>query len=307
MDRIQCMAVFVATVEMGSISAAARVLGLSAAVVARYLQHLEDELDISLFEQKGRWQRLSAAGVQYNDQCRAILALVREAEGTARTLDTDGLGVLRVQAPVAFGAYRLAVLVAEFGCQYPHYDVELVLADEPCDPYNDDIDVTFVVGDDDLLQDGAWVVERLQDQALCFAAAPAYLQKHGTPQTMQDLVRHRCLGKTPSRDELMDNEALDVEESVLAPPMTLKSNNMHALQAAAVSGAGLVLLPRGLLEPDLQAGRLQEVPLLNATLSESLHVVTFPEDHDDRVVQSFLDFVRPRVAEVPVGVSAVPL
>ncbi|MDD0815605.1 LysR family transcriptional regulator [Curvibacter sp. HBC28] len=185
------MAVFVATVETGSMAAAARALELPTALIGKQIQQLEDQLGARLFERVGPWQRLTGAGLQYHQQCRSILELMRGAETQAQETGQQAAGAVRVHAPVFFGQRQLAPALAAFLADYPQVQVELVLDDRAVDPRADGFDAVFHLGP--LLSDHAQGLP-LGEQALSLVAAPAYLERHGTPERAEELVRHRCLG-----------------------------------------------------------------------------------------------------------------
>lgn len=293
MDRFQSMAVFVATVETGSMAAAARALELQPALIGQQIQSLEEQLGAPLFERHGRWQRLTAAGAAYHQQCRSILEMVRGAEAGLQATAQQASGSLRVHAPVLFGTRDLAPALAAFLQAYPKVQLSLVLDDRAAHPVDDDFDLVFHRGEP--LDHPGIECLPLCVEALTMVASAAYLERQGCPQRAEELVRHQCLGFMASdgldedeRDDAAWSEGADCgsddedededwdapfaghderfaaeedadAEAPLAPRVVVQANNALALHALALHGAGIAVLPRALVADDLAAGRLVAV------------------------------------------------
>ncbi|MDD0838459.1 LysR substrate-binding domain-containing protein [Curvibacter sp. HBC61] len=257
MDRFQSMAVFVATVETGSMAAAARALELPAALIGKQIQQLEDQLGARLFERVGPWQRLTGAGLQYHQQCRSILEMLRGAETEAQVTGLQAAGQVRVHAPVFFGQRTLAPALADFLATYPEVQVELVLDDRAADPLDPAVDAVFHLGpapSDDVHS------LPLSEQALGLVAAPAYLARHGTPQRAEELVRHRCLGfiapLPPEPVSEARGEEADARDGL---DLALATEDEADLEAAAETDfepdfeADADLAPEGDADPEAEA------------------------------------------------------
>lgn len=289
MDRFQSMAVFVATVETGSMAAAARALELQPALIGQQIQSLEEQLGTSLFERHGRWQRLTAAGAAYHQQCRSILEMVRGAEASLEATALQPSGSVRVHAPVLFGTRDLAPALATFLRAYPKVQLSLVLDDRAANPADDDFDLVFHRGE--ALHHPRIECLPLSAQALSMVASPIYLERQGCPERAEELVRHQCLGFLAAGemgdDQLDDTlqaeastcwpedadedwdgpcngsedgfEADADTEAPLAPRVVVQANNALALHALALHGAGIAVLPQALVADDLAAGRLVAV------------------------------------------------
>lgn len=292
MDRFQSMAVFVATVETGSMAAAARALELQPALIGQQIQSLEEQLGTPLFERHGRWQRLTAAGAAYHQQCRSILEMVRGAEAGLQATARQASGSLRVQAPVLFGTRKLAPALAAFLQAYPEVQLSLVLDDRAANPVDDDFDLVFHRGEP--LDHPRIECLPLCEEALTMVASAAYLERQGCPQRAEELVRHQCLGfmapdgRDDDERDNRDDEAFRADdgdedwdgsldghhdrfeaddeahaeadaEAPLAPRVVVQANNALALQALALHGAGIAVLPQALVADDLAAGRLVAV------------------------------------------------
>lgn len=336
------MAVFVATVETGSMAAAARALELQPALIGQQIQSLEEQLGTPLFERHGRWQRLTAAGAAYHQQCRSILEMVRGAETGLQATAQQASGSLRVHAPVLFGTRNLAPALAAFLQAYPKVQLSLVLDDRAANPVDDDFDLVF--------HRGEWLdhprIECLPlcEEALTMVASPVYLERQGGPQRAEELVRHQCLGfmapdelseedpddgRPPagldcaSEDEDEDwdapfaghDERFGAEEDAdaeapLAPRVVVQANNALALHALALHGAGIAVLPRALVADDLAAGRLVAVlPGLNLGV-EPLGLLLCSDEAESPALAALVDWALerfgPQAAAATLTAPAVP-
>jgi DNA-binding transcriptional LysR family regulator len=251
MDRFASLQVFVACVEDGSMSAAARRLEMSPAMAGKHLRALEDRLGAKLLARTTRRQKLTEVGRAYYDHARQILDQMRLADEGARAARGEARGVLRISAPVNYGSMVLAPVLADFLKAYTGVGVELILDDRYVDLVHEGFDVALRIG---RLRSSELVARRLADYRMIICAAPDYLRRAGTPKTPEDLNRHDLLGFTAWTRR--GGWALGRDE---APAARFIANNGQALRMAALQGFGLVMQPEALLAADVAAGRLVEV------------------------------------------------
>ncbi len=274
MDRFQSMAVFVAAVDKGSLSAAAEAFGISAPMAGKHIRHLEERLGARLLTRTTRRQSLTEIGQAYLDQCRVILEQVRAAESCTQALRATARGKLRINAPVTFGSVMLAPVLTHFLEQNPEVQVELTLNDRVIDLVDEGVDVAIRVGP---LADSGLVARPLKPYGMVICAAPSYLQRAGTPQHPEDLADHQCLGFTHwSR---RGGWALGRTD---APPggwpvSRFQSNNGLALRMAALEGFGIVMQSSVMLGGDVAAGRLIEILQDHLPPPQPMHLV-YPKD-----------------------------
>jgi DNA-binding transcriptional LysR family regulator len=190
MDRVTSMAVFVKSVESGSLSAAARQVGLSQAMVSKHLRSLEQSLGVRLLSLTTRKLTLTEAGAAYFQRCVQILGDIDEADREAMQLQAVPRGLLRMSAPVAFGEMYLAPVLAEFLTRYPGIVVDVELSDRFSSLIDEGFDLALRIG---RLPDSTLVARRLGSSRMVTCAAPAYLEAHGVPAHPSELAAHRCL------------------------------------------------------------------------------------------------------------------
>jgi DNA-binding transcriptional LysR family regulator len=287
----------VAVAECGSFSKAAERLHSSKSVVSRQVGALETALGARLLHRTTRALTLTEAGRSYLERAIRILADLAEANASIGQLQTAPRGRLRVNAPMSFGFLHLAPALPEFLTRYPDVAVELTMNDRFVDLVDEGFDVAVRIGK---LDDSSLVARRLAPMRRAVCAAPAYLQKRGTPMSPDDLKAHECLCYT--------NLGLSQEWRFVRPdgrpwPVEvhgrLHANNGDALRAAALRGFGLAVLPSFLVGGDVRSGAL--VSLLEPFMPQDSAVyAVYPHArHLSPKVRAFVDFVAERFGPDP--------
>lgn len=274
MDRLQSMAVFVATVDRGSLSAAAEMFNISPPMAGKHIRQLEERLGARLLTRTTRRQSLTEMGRAYLEQCRQILEQVQAAESGAAQLRSSAKGLLRINAPVSFGTVMLASALTRFLEQQPEVQAELILNDRVVNIVDEGFDVAFRIG---VLADSGLVARRLKDYGVMICAAPNYLRRYGTPQHPDELSQHQCLGFTHWSKK--GGWALGRNEAPARgwPVSRFQSNNSLALRMAALEGFGIVMQHSVMLAGDVAEGRLVELLPAYCPPPRQVHLV-YPRD-----------------------------
>lgn len=256
MDKLDAMQAFTKVVALGSYAAAGRHLGLTRSAVSKGVMELEHILGARLLDRTTRKVSPTEAGLAYYERCVDIIARIEETELQIARLHDEPKGVLRINAPMSFGALYLGAAIADFMRAYPDLKVELSLNDRFIDPLEEGMDVTIRIA---VLEDSSLIARKLAPARLVLAASPEYLAKNGTPRAPEDLSAHRCLnyGQTTllQRWQLLR----DGQEVSVPIDSALCSNNGDVLRAAALAGQGIAQLPTFLIGPDIKADRLKTV------------------------------------------------
>lgn len=287
MDRLTSMAVFVRAVDRGSLSAAARDFQLSPAMVGKHLRSLEDRVGTTLLHRTTRRQSLTEVGQLYYERCTRILDEVDEADRCATPFNAEPRGSLRVTAASSFGENLLAPAIATLLARHPRLDLELVLTDRLVDLVAEGFDAAIRIGP---LADSQLVTRRLADSQLVMAAAPAYLERCGTPRRPADLARHTCLTNTLGSQSTTWPLVDRAGPRPVRIRRALKANHGRALCAAAVAGAGLVLQPDYVLAPELRTGALVRVLPRCCPPPVAVHVV-FSAQRPTPKLRALIDFL----------------
>lgn len=304
-NRAGEMQVFVRVVEAGSFSEAARLLLMTPSTVSKLISRLEARLGVRLIERSTRRLSLTAEGQIYYDRSQALLAELDDVERELAEGGRQTSGSVRVNASVAFGTLGLEPLLPAFWDAYPNIVVDLSLSDEIVDLYLDRTDVAFRIG---RLPDSNLTARRVGVATRRIVASPAYLARHGTPLTVDDLAGHDCLGFNFRRAApvwpLKEGGRI-VDRMVRG---SLLANNGETVRRMAVAGAGLARLGDYHVRADIAAGRLVEV-MAEAGVDdvEEIHALYLGVQRMPQRVRVFLDFVVPRLQDFIAGGERRPI
>ena len=290
MDRLASMAVFVKAVDLGSFTAAAVALGSSSQMVGKHVSFLEGRLGTQLLRRTTRRQSLTDIGRLFYERCRIILAETEAAETLMHDLSVTPRGRLRVNAPVNFGACRVAPLVTRYLRAYPDVEVELSLTDRYVDVVDEGFDAVFRLGP---LKDTGLVCRELMAHRQVACASPAYLAAFGVPARPEDLADHACLGYVnwsglPYSDwtftRLGRVHAVKVRSR-------FQVNDGRVLLAAALEGHGIILQPDVVVRADLEAGRLVQVLSDYTAPSRPIYLLFSTRHPQTPKLRTFIDCV----------------
>ena len=296
MDKLAAMTAFAKVVALGSYAEAGRHLGLTRSTVSKAVMELEQVLGARLLDRTTRRVSPTEAGRAYYERCLDILASVEETELQVSRLHEEPRGVLRINAPVSFGALYLGEAIAAFMGAYGELRIELTLNDRFIDPIEEGVDVTIRIG---ALADSSLIARKLAPARRVLAAAPGYLRRHGTPRSPEDLIEHRCLnyGHTttlPKWQLVVGGELVSVP---IASPLCC--NNGDVLRVAALQGQGIALLPTFLVGRDLAAGKLRLVLGEYAPTALGIYALYAPNRYLAAKTRVLIDFLVARFGDEP--------
>jgi DNA-binding transcriptional LysR family regulator len=304
MDRLESMTILLAVVDAGSLSAAARRLGMPLATVSRKVAELETHLHTRLLHRTTRQLSLTEAGAAYVAACRRILDEIGEAERIATGEYATPKGELTVTAPIVFGRLHIVPVVAEFLAQFPEIAIRLMLTDRVVHMMDEQIDVALRIGqlpDSSLMATSVGTVRRV----IC--GSPAYLEKHGTPAAPRELAGHSCINfeVLESRRAWMFGSG----KSALSVPVVsrLEVNTAEAAISAAILGVGLVRVLSYQVADALAAGALSVVLENYESAPFPVSMVHKGQTPLPRKLRAFLDFVAPRLKDrIAASLTALP-
>ncbi|CAB3666715.1 LysR family transcriptional regulator [Trinickia soli] len=297
MDRLTSLGVFVAAVEEGSFAAAARRFGLSAAMAGKHVSAIESELNARLLQRTTRRLSLTDAGQTYYERCKQILEAFDDANREASDAQGTARGVLRVAAPVTFGAMHLGEVLARYVEDHPQVNVEVLLGDRYVDLIEAGVDIAIRIG---RLQDPALVTRRLAPCRMVVCASPAYLERHGTPRKPGDLLRAPRLAFSEAVSS-GDWTLFDARNRahIIDGPCRIAANNTQMLLAAALAGAGIAYGPTFVFGEHLRRGGL--VSLLPAYRATELAIqAVYPSARRIPLkVRRFVDYLTEAFGDEP--------
>lgn len=256
MDRFTEMQTFCAVVEKGSFVAAAAHLNLSKAAVSRYLQGLEERLQVRLLQRTTRRMTLTEEGTLFYERARQLVDGVFAAEDMLQEKTEHVQGTLRINAPITYGVNHLAHLWPEFHRQYPQLKLEVTLSDRITDVVEEGFDLAIRISQ---LPQSTLIMRKLASTEIVMAASPKYLQQFGTPQQLSDLKDYPIAHYSYWSDGLHWRfQGPNGTESVAIQPWFV-SNNGESCKAMALAHQGLILQPDFLLANELASGQLLRV------------------------------------------------
>ncbi|MBM3487898.1 MAG: LysR family transcriptional regulator [Alphaproteobacteria bacterium] len=257
MDLFENMRAFVRVVETGSFSEAARRIGVAKSVVSKRIDQLEGRLGDRLLHRTTRRVGATPMGAAYYDHCLRILADVEETERAIGRNVTEPKGHLRISAPTALGTAVIGPSLCAFRARHPGVTVEVHLNDRNPHPVEEGLDLAIW---DRPGEAGGLAAERLAPAPQILVAAPDYLARRGAPDNPRGLAAHDCIQNSlmpgGRRWEFVGKTGETVVVNI-APGFG--TNDGMLVREAALSGTGIALLPRFLVERDLAAGALRPV------------------------------------------------
>lgn len=248
---------FVLLARHGSLTAAARELDLTPPAATKRLAQLEARLGVRLVNRTTRSISLTTEGETYLHHATRILAEIREMEDAVSSSRSVPRGLLRVNAPMGFGRTVIAPLLSEFAKRHPHVEVQLDVTDRPVDLVESGMDLAIRFG---TLPDKRLIARRVMVNRRFLCASPRYLEQHGTPQSLADLVNHNCIVHRQNDDAygvwrlVRDgrNEAMKVHG-------TMSSNDGDIVLGWALDGHGILIRSEWDLAKYVESGRLRVV------------------------------------------------
>jgi len=274
-NMIEEMRVFLAVVDAGSLSRAARERDLAVSSVTRKIDQLESELGAKLLLRNSRSIRLTDAGQQFIVSARHILNELDDAKAALQDAISDPRGRLSVTAPSSYGRRYVLPAVISFMKLYPQIEVELHLNDHTVDLFDQRVDVAIRIG---VLSDSDFIATPIAKIRRIACASPAYLEQHGRPLTPDDLLKHNCLTlvSPPVPAGWWAFSGVNNQAS-LPVKGGFRSDDTEALLAAALDGLGIVHLADWLVGDKIASGKL--VPLLTEyeiSSISAIHAVRLP-------------------------------
>lgn len=296
--------IFVRVVTNGSLSAAGREMGLSPAVVSKRMNKLEERLGTRLLQRTTRQVSVTEAGQGFFERVSAIIAAVGEAEAYVTGDSALARGVLRVSAPTSFGRLHVAPHLGRFIEANPAVVVDLDLSDSFVDLVGEGVDVAIRIGE---LMDSSLVARRLADVHRVMCAAPAYLARHGRPETIADLDRHACLATRQQDPWRLEGPGGPVAVRVSGP---LRTNSNEVVREAVIAGMGIALRSTWDVGAELASGALQVVlPDYHASRRVGVHAVYPSRRFLPAKVRLFIDFLAELYGPAPYwdsGLDTIP-
>ncbi|WP_174874622.1 LysR family transcriptional regulator [Vogesella oryzae] len=287
MDRVTAMQVFTDVATSGSFSASAERLGMSRAMVTRYVAEMEQWLGARLLQRTTRRVTLTDAGEQALRRCLQLLTLVAEVEDEVAPADGSLRGQLRLTSSMSFGHAHLAAALAAFLAQHPQLKLDLNVGDAALNLVEARIDLAIRISSE---PDPALIARPLAVCDSVLVASPGYLARAGTPQTPAELAGHRCLGHSNVGRSSWQLTRDAVRETVQVITR-FTANDATVLLHAALADGGISLQPTYLANRLLRSGELQAVLPDWQPPAMTIYALYPSRRHLSPAVRALLDFL----------------
>jgi len=256
MDRMAAMETYVAVVEAGSFSAAARRLRLGQPAVSKSVAQLEERLGVRLLLRSTRGLTPTDAGQRFYEHARRAMAEADEAEQAARQSSTSLSGTLRVCAAVTFARLHIMPALNAFMDQHPNLRVEVVLDDRNIDLLEEGIDVALRMG---VLDDSTMTARRLAQSPRLVLGTPGYFRSAGMPRTPADLSGHQAIvysQRGGGESWAFSRNGTEVSVSVSG---RLRVSAAEGMREAVLADMGLAVASQWMFAAELANGKVQAV------------------------------------------------
>ena len=252
LEKTTGLVAFVRTVDAGSFSAASRLIGSSQSAVSKSVARLEHRLGVRLIQRSTRTLSLTTEGQAYYERVAPLLRAIEDAEDVVQAA-SEAKGLLRVSAPQEFGRMLIATWAPEFLARHPGVKLELNVTDRNVDVIREGYDLAVRMGP---LRDTELISRKLADLHWILVASPAYLERRGHPETVEDLRSHSCLryltcGR-PWPFAFADGQSV-------IPDGPFDTDDSSSIRQAALNAAGIANQLRMTVTDFLADGRLVEV------------------------------------------------
>lgn len=297
MARLDEIETFVAIIEEGSLSAAARRSGLALSAVSRRLKDLEARMGVMLLRRTTRSQSLTEAGQEFHLRCRQILSDLDEAEASLRDKSGGLSGRIRMAAPVSFTALHLSGLLSDFLAAHPQVTLELDLSDQRLNLVEEGYDLALRIG---RLEDSGLIARRLTVIRHLPVAAPGLIARLGQPERPEDLADFPALRYLSARRRAAWRfRRPDGSDGQVSLKARMLCNNGDVLVRSAVQGLGLCLEPTFVTAPAIAQGQL--VPLFADHIwsDNAAYIVFAPGRVQPRRVRALIDFLAKALPDPP--------
>ncbi|MCX8999434.1 LysR family transcriptional regulator [Rhizobiaceae bacterium BDR2-2] len=293
--KLEGLASFVAVAETGSISRAAKRLNLSTSVVSERLARLERDVGAALVHRTTRKLTLTEDGAAFRGRAAAILREVDAAAVEIAERRGGLVGPLRLSAPLSFGVLHLGRALYPFLTQHPGVELIVELDDDFVDVAAGGYDAVVRIGQ---VADNRLVAHRLAPSRRALVAAPAYLERHGYPRTLDDLSGHRAINYSNRGAEDWRFKTSDGMR-IARPRAILRVNNGDLMREAAEAGLGLALLPTFITGEALASGHLKVVRIDGEAETDTVQVVYPKALGIPSKVKALVEHLRARFGDPP--------
>ncbi|CDU15075.1 LysR family transcriptional regulator [Vibrio coralliirubri] len=289
MDKMECIRIFVETAQLNSFTATANKLDMTQSAISKKIAWLESDLGMTLFQRNSRKISLTHAGKDYLTYCVRFLEEMSAIESQLKRETESVEGELKISAPSAFSTMLLSESLQAFIEQHPGIRINLSVDDRIVNLNEHNIDVAIRASQ---LKDSGLKARLLFNNKVHYFASPKYLEKHGSPQQPQELIKHHCLTyslMTPANEWRFTDKSH--KASSIKVNQIFTSDSPEMLLKMSRQGLGIVALPNWMGKEFVEKGEL--IRLLTDWSNDQLpmYAVYHASDYLPQRIRVFIDFL----------------
>jgi DNA-binding transcriptional LysR family regulator len=289
MDQFKQISTFVEVAARGSLSAAARAEGVAPAMIGRRLDALEERLGVKLLQRTTRMIALTNEGAAFLEDCQRILTELGDAEAAVSERSARASGHLMISAPAGFGRQHVAPLMPSFLAEHRDVTLTLSLNDRVVDLIGEGIDVAIRIA---ALSDSNLIGVKLADNKRIVVASPAYLKRHGSPASLDDLAKHNCLAFSSDGSQRGWTFRQNGKNVTLKVSGNMVCNDGAVLHDWALAGKGLAWRSMWEVGTEIESGQLVTVLDEFAAPGNDIYAIFAQRRHLPLRIRAFVDFLR---------------
>ena len=295
MDRLSQIRGFTAVADARSFAGAARRLGISTAQTSKLIAGLEDHLGVRLLNRTTRDVSLTDTGRAYLERARELVAEFDALDASVRD-NTAPRGLLKISAPMSFGAVELGPALLDFAALYPDVGLEVSFTDRAVNLVDEGFDAAVRIG---ALPESSLVARKLATVRVVTCASPDYLKRTGEPRVPDDVAAREHIIDLNRRDPFVIDFGRGAGRTEVRIEGRLRFSNAHACIAAARAGFGIARAPAFVAADELRAGHLHALLREFEPDPIPVHVVYPTTRHLAAKVRVFVDFLAHRFVGEP--------
>lgn len=290
MDRLSAIQVFVEVADRGSLTQAAESLEMSTAMVSRYLAAIEAWFGARLLHRTTRKLSLTDAGLAALPSCRQMLEIAKDAQHIATARNREPAGVLRVVSSGSFAETQLTAALVEFQREHTKVEIILSVGDKATDLVAERVDLAVRITN---TLDPTMIARPLARCRSMLCAAPDYLQRHGTPHSIQGLQQHQAVAHALG---IGDQYRFYRKGRLIEVPVQgrFHADDSAVLRRAVLAGAGIGMLPTYACADDVRAGRLVQLLPQHELEELGIHAIYLSRQHQPLALRLLVDFLAQR-------------
>jgi len=293
-DNYSAIPIFVAIIECGSFSAAAKKLNMTKSAVSKRVSVLENNIGVRLFNRTTRKLSLTEAGEHFSDYARNSLDLAKEGFSTISDFQNAPKGTLKINAPMTFTQLYVVPHLKEFLDLYPQINITLSMDDQVVNMVDGAFDIGIRIGE---LKDSSLIARKLAHCTSVVCASPYYIAKHGEPETPEALLEHNCIYYSLFQAGVEWTFLKDKKKIKVAPRGNLIVNNSSAIAELLLQGLGICQMPTFIIAKYLENKQLMTI-LDDFSLPEHAIYAVYPErKHLPEKVKVFIDFIKSKLSD----------